>query len=48
MSKYIFSTKDKRGGGVGEQGPPLFWLESDDAEILTSEMHEPYTRTTGA
>ena len=29
MSKYIFSTKDKRGGGVGEQGPPLSWLESN-------------------
>ena len=22
--------------------------ESDDAEMLTSEMHDPYARTTGA
>ena len=33
MSKYIFSKKDKRGGGVGAQGPPLFWLELNHALI---------------
>ena len=25
-----------------------FLMETDDAEMLTSEMHDPYTRTTGA
>ena len=23
-------------------------FQNDDAEMLTSEMHDPYTRTTGA
>ena len=32
------------------QGMPLRLqaMTSDDAEMLTSEMHDPYTRTTGA
>ena len=28
--------------------PNLSALQNDDAEMLTSEMHDPYTRTTGA
>ena len=34
--------------GINEEVPTSSFFPSDDAEMLTSEMHDPYTRTTGA
>ena len=35
-------------GGLDVIQTYVFWNLCDDAEMLTSEMHGPYTRTTGA